>query len=79
MQAAGADPSGQNTPVQKHCRKGDQLKSIMCVSKYNRQCPLKHIDDICEKPDCHVSKCDLRHQKDFIWFRDFQRCKGPGH
>ena len=47
----------------------------MCVSKYIRQCPLKHIDDICENPDCHVSKCDLRHQKDFIWFQDFQRCK----
>ena len=43
--------------------------------KYNRQCPLKHVDYICENPDCHVSKCDLRHPKECIWFRDFQRCK----
>ena len=36
--------------------------------KYNRQYPLKHVDDICENPDCHVSKCDLRHPKECIWF-----------
>ena len=43
--------------------------------KYNRQCPQKNVDDICENPDCHVSKCDLRHPKECIWFRDFQWCK----
>ena len=42
--------------------------------KYNKQCPQKHADTVCDNPDCHVSKCDLRHPKECILFQDFQRC-----
>ena len=51
------------------------LKNKFGYCKYNRQCLLEHIDIVCENPECLVSKCNLRHPKECIWFRDYQNCK----
>ena len=43
--------------------------------KYNRQCPLKHNNNICEIEKCKISVCEMRHPKECMWYRDFERCK----
>ena len=43
--------------------------------KYNRQCQLKHNNQLCENEHCKISTCEMRHPKECIWFRDFERCK----
>ena len=51
------------------------IKNQFGYCKYNRQCLLKHVDIVCENPECQISKCNLRHPKECLWFQDYQRCK----
>ena len=43
--------------------------------KYLETCRKKHENSICEKKDCDIMKCNLRHPKDCKYYRDYGFCK----
>ena len=43
--------------------------------KYLETCRKKHENSICEKKDCEIMKCNLRHPKECKFYRDYGFCK----
>ena len=43
--------------------------------KYLETCRKKHENSICEKKDCEILKCTLRHPKDCKFYSDYGFCK----
>ena len=43
--------------------------------KYSEKCRKFHEKNICEKVDCEIRECKLRHPKACRYFRDFGFCK----
>ena len=43
--------------------------------KYSERCRFMHIKQICEKENCEIQSCNLRHPRICKFYRDYNRCK----
>ena len=43
--------------------------------KFAAKCRFMHVNETCEKPNCEIKKCDLRHPRICNFYRDYKRCK----
>ena len=43
--------------------------------KHKELCRKNHVKELCEKVDCDISSCFLRHPKICKFYREYQKCK----